>query len=612
MSKRRRRGLSGVKVLVGVLIVGAIGAAGVMWASAGSTSNASAGSIELASVETRDFDITASASGELVARNQVELKSPLERSSTVTFVVPEGTSVEAGTTVVRLNVDDLMQQLREEELQVISAKNELDQAESAVRIQLSENASRLLDANLQVELAELALKRWQEGEVAQQRERNRISVENAERNLKRLTDKVERSRELESKGFLSKDELEQDEISFAQAQADMVIAELESEIYENFRYPEEEKTKRSEVEKAKAALERTIEQNEINLRDKRADVEARAQRLRVREENFAKLERQIRDAEIKAPRAGLVVYASSMENSRGGWGGDTPLSVGREVRSNETLIILPDVTEMVAEVKIHESLAGRVREGQDARVTIEAVGRTLDGKVASVGVLAASGGWRDPNRREYTVRILLDMDQARDAGLKPSMRCDAKITINSVKRAVSVPVQAVFVDGPVQFVYSPNGPRFDRLPVLMGRKSDTYAEIFKGLTVGTQVLLRSPEPAEVNDTAWTKEQLAAAGYTLDEEGKPALAMPAGMPMMRPGMAAPTQGGRREGGQRPGGPQADAGKGESQPEAKPDGDKKSEEVVDASKEDATVTTPAAEAVAPEAGAEAAKDAAAEQK
>ncbi|MCW5754465.1 MAG: hypothetical protein KIT24_07155 [Phycisphaeraceae bacterium] len=537
MAHGRRRGISGVKILVGLVILGALGTLGVIWASSGGASTTNTNSLELASAEIRDFEITASASGELVARNSVELKSPLERTSTVTYVIPEGTTVERGVPLIRLNVEDLMQQLREEELQVISAKNELDQAESAVRIQISENASRLMDAQLQVALAELALRRWQEGEVAQQRERNRISVENAERNLKRLSEKVERSRELFQKEFLSKDELEQDEIALAQAQADVVITKLEREIHETFRLPEEEKTKMSEVEKAKAALERTVEQNEINLRDKQAAVETRAQRLRVREENFAKLERQIRDAEIIAPRAGLVVYASSMENNRGGWGGDVPISVGRDVRPNETLIILPDVSEMVASVRIHESLAGRVREGQAASVHIEAVGRTIDGVVESVGVLAATGGWRDPNRREYTVRILLDMNQAADAGLKPSMRCDAKITINNVRRALSVPIQAVFVDGPVQFVYVPNGPRFDRIPVRMGRRSDAYAEIAMGLTEGQRVLLRTPSPAEVLDTQWTEAQLAAAGYALDEDGKPVIAMPAGMAMGRPPGAA---------------------------------------------------------------------------
>ena len=54
----------------------------------------------------------------------------------------------------------------------------------------------------------------------------------------------------------------------------------------------------------------------------------------------------------------------------------------------------------------------------------------LVGEVLSVGVLAESGGWRDPNRRDYTVRISLDGQN--EQGLKPAMRCKAEIYVDRV------------------------------------------------------------------------------------------------------------------------------------------------------------------------------------
>ena len=42
------------------------------------------------------------------------------------------------------------------------------------------------------------------------------------------------------------------------------------------------------------------------------------------------------------------------------WDSEEPLQIGRNVYPNEELIILPDTSEMVAVVKIHESLGGTV------------------------------------------------------------------------------------------------------------------------------------------------------------------------------------------------------------------------------------------------------------
>jgi len=164
-------------------------------------------------------------------------------------------------------------------------------------------------------------------------------------------------------------------------------------------------------------------------------------------------------------------------------------------------------------------------------VTIDAIsGETFFGVVESVGVLAETGGWRDPNRREYSVRIALDHDNS-DGVLKPSMRAEAEIMLGAVQDALTVPVQAVFSDGPVKYVHVPRGSRFERVPVQVGRMSDTSAEILKGLGDGTRVLLREPEAGEVLAGDWTREQLEGVGVALDDQGNPITAR-RGAEMMR--------------------------------------------------------------------------------
>jgi hypothetical protein len=184
--------------------------------------------------------------------------------------------------------------------------------------------------------------------------------------------------------------------------------------------------------------------------------------------------------------------------------------------------------------------------------------------------MAEGGGWRDPNLREYTVRVALDTQGA--TNLKPAMRCEARIILDSVPETVTVPVQAVFNEGAVQFVYRPSGSKFSRVPVRVGKRSDTIAEIAKGLDEGEVVLVREPSPGEVLAESFSPLALTAAGYKLDEQGK-VLAEGGGM---RGGPGA-GRGPAREGEAGRGGPPAaaggdEAGKGRGKPkrDSKPEG------------------------------------------
>jgi hypothetical protein len=145
----------------------------------------------------------------------------------------------------------------------------------------------------------------------------------------------------------------------------------------------------------------------------------------------------------------------------------------------------------------------------------------LTGQVDSISVLAASGGWRDPNLREYTVKIAIDGDNA-DRELKPSMRADAEIRLGRVEDVLTIPVQSVFREGEVSYVYEKQGERFVKTPVRIGRRSTTEAEVVAGLDGGERVLLREPRPGEIIDRPFSPEALAAVAPPEGErpEGEP--------------------------------------------------------------------------------------------
>lgn len=501
------------------------------------------------------FDITTTATGQLEAKREVEIRSRVESRTAIVELVPEGTRVKAGDLLVRLSGDDLEQRIIEEEARVNSARADFISAQNQVELQEIENASRLRRARLKLDLAHVTMEQWRYGDYEIRKLSVNLAVEKAERELERVTTRLQNSERLYEREFLSKDELEKDRIAVTEWTAELEKAKRARESYMEFERRKDEQVKAGDVEDAEAELKRVELNNERELAVKRASLDNQREQLRIREERLRKLRDQLAATTILAPRDGLVVYATSLERGRFM---DGALQVGREVQNNEQLMSLPDTAEMVAAVKVHESMAGRVRRGMRATVRVDAVvGRTFNGVVESIGVLAESTGWRDPNLREYTVRIALERIEEGDL-LKPSMRAEATIFLGRVDDALSVPLQAVFNEGQLRYVYRAESGRWVRTPVRIGRRSDTFAEVLAGLSENTTVLIREPSPGEIVNRPWAESELLLAGYKLGENGEPVLAEAESQDVFMPeffngGGVAPNAGGMPRGPGGQGGP-----------------------------------------------------------
>jgi len=494
--------LAGVGVLLAVVV-----AAAMLWPRDDGSKN----STDLFPVSTTSFDITIVANGELESRTRTEIRSSLEKPVAITYIIPEGTIAEKGDILVQLASEDIKKDIDEEMLRVETARSDLVTAINDYDIQLSENEFELRQARLRLELAEIEYEKWTHGDVVKRRQDIALKIEKAERELRRLDEKFQRSQQLFDQGFLSRDELELDQIRFIEAVANLDTAKLEKMVYEEYEHPKDYKRLTSDIEEARVEIDRVMRRNASRLTSREANRENRGRQLEIREERLAKLKEQYEATTIIAPRSGLVVYDTSTGSGRGNMmmSGDGALQIGKTVRPNERLIILPDTREMVASVRVHEAIAGRIRPGQKARVIVEGIQNGgFAGEVLNIGVLPESGGWRDPNLREFTVKILLE--QINDSGLlRPSTSARAEIQLGRVEDVLAVPVQAIFSEGPIRYVYTPRSGRFVRTPVQVGRRSDTLAEVRIGLAEGDRVLLREPRPGEILSTDFDEQALAA-------------------------------------------------------------------------------------------------------
>jgi len=308
----------------------------------------------------------------------------------------------------------------------------------------------------------------------------------------------EKSVELEKQKFLSRDQMKRDEISMIEARARLETSRLELEVYEKYLFEQDKAQKESDVEQAKDRRMRVEEEYDAKVRMAESDLESRTSRLEDRRERLDRYRRQLDYCAVTAPTSGLVVYTSSLQEGRHGRNEGQPPQVGTELSRNELVMVIPDVSQMVAEVKVSEALSGLIEAGQKAVIYSDALPeKPIRGEVTSIGVLAEGGGWRDPNRRDYTVRILLEDTEG--LGLKPSMRCKADIYVGQVGDALFAPIEAVHRQGPVAYVFVPDHGRYAQREVRLGRASELFIEVLEGLEEGDIVLMREPGIEEFVD-----------------------------------------------------------------------------------------------------------------
>jgi len=488
------------RVMLGVLAVPLVIGTGLVSAPAflgGGDAEASTSTQESDwyTVAPRTFNLSLIASGELEAREKVEVKCKVGGQTRILELIEEGVQVEKGQQLARLAEEDLTERLENAQLDLESAKADLSNAEQTMVIKQNEAESQRREAELKLAMAELELAKWTEGDVPQKKRDLELTLETAERNLERYRRDYELSQQLYEEKFISLGELEDDEIRVIEAENAMQTAKLAIEVYEKYTLPKERRKFSSDVEQAKSQLERTLRQNESDLAQAEARLISRQRRLKIRERRVDELKEQLENTVVTAPEAGMVVYATSVGPR---WRRRDPLTEGRDVRWDETLFLLPDTTEMVASVRVHEAVLPEVETGQPVNISIDArPNDVVRGEVISIAVMAEESGWMNPDLREYTVRAALP-ENMKD--LKPAMRCTTEIIVGRVEDKLAVPIQAVFADGNERFVYIEQPGGVARQTVETGRASETFVEITSGLETGQRVLLRAPEPNEVVDS----------------------------------------------------------------------------------------------------------------
>ncbi len=453
----------------GLLVLGSVTLLAVVAIAAKSISQAMSSSESgpnLTHTITRgELAVTVTEQGMLESSNNTEVKCRVRGYNTVIWVIEGGTEVKEGDELVRLDTKRI---------------------EDAVSLQTTNtHTARATLARSQAEVAKakIAIDAYLEGSYRTQVKNLEKRLATTQRNLRTAKEMYEHSETFFKRGYVT--ELEVEGNAFTVTRAELELKVVETEVYVLDEY-----TKKMRLETLNG-----------NLTANKSKLEADEAGLAMDEGRRNLALKELEQCVIKAERSGLVIYPSAAE-----WKETPDITEGANVRKDQVLLLMPDLTKMQVKVGIHESIVDRIKPGMAATVTLPDA--TLTGKVSSVASVTRPAGWWTGNVVKYdTIIELPSVD-----GLKPGMSAEVEVIIDRHEDVLTIPVAAVVetAEGDFCWVKTAEGPQ--RRPLQLGDSDDSFIIVETGLREGDEVVL--------NPLAMIDEAQADVLKPYDEANQP--------------------------------------------------------------------------------------------
>jgi HlyD family secretion protein len=476
--------------------------------------------------------VTVTESGSIKARKSIDLKSEVEGRATIINIVPEGSyitpeDVNKGKVLVELDSGDLKEQLTQREIDYTSAESGYADANESYAIQVKQNESDITAAQLKVRFALMDLKKYLGENVADELIRDVETDPNSTSNIpsilddpnqmgrteaaQKLTDfqdqielagsklakaqfKLEGTQQLFDANYVSELELQGDELDKRSCEIQNKQAGVDLDLFKLYDFPKQAEQLLSNYYEANRELDRTYAKARSKLAQAKAQLESAKARLDLQQDRLDKSRKQFAACIMKAPGPGLVVYGSSLDPYQR-FRGSGIIAPGEQVYQRQTIISLPDTSEMMAEITVHESSVDKVKPGQKATIVMDAFpDQTFHGEVIKVAPLPdQQRGWLSPDIKVYTTQVSID---GTHDFLKPGMSARVTIFVDEVPDALVVPVQVVANRGGKKICFVVNNGKSEQREVQTGLFNDTLVQVTDGLQPGEDVLLNPPRITE--------------------------------------------------------------------------------------------------------------------
>lgn len=435
-------------LLTVLLLVVTAAASGVYFLRSGSSSDAKPAIT--CSVTRGQFVHEVKVNGQVESAANIDVRCEVRSMSSswvrILEVIEEGTRVEPGDFLIRIDSSPFETELAQEKVLCEQARSQLAQAKN------------------DYDLAQFAEQEYLNGEFFLAKQTAELALFNSEEKLRKATRHLEGSRTLEAQGFITAQQLMADEFALQAAQTEVHLGRVKLDLLATFTKP------------------RRLKQLQSKVVVTEAQFSAAQYRLKRHEDRIAFLEEQIAKCVIRAPVAGQVVL-NHMDHSTH-WHMIAP---GEETMERRVLARLPDPKHMQVEAKIEEDKIGLVRPGLAAIVELEAFpGKELRGEVARISEFPDPDEFLGSAIKKYetTIRIHEPLP-----GMRPGLTARVRVLLHRQDEQLQVPCQAVFKHGEKDFAILVNGGRWTAQEVAVGPNNGRNVIVHGGLSEGQEVLL---------------------------------------------------------------------------------------------------------------------------
>ena len=454
-------------------------------------------------VQQGPLTIAVTSGGSIQSRDKVVINSELEGNNTVIWVINEGTNVQSGDLLLEFDSSDLVDKRNEQEITAANSEANLTITEEKLGITKGDCDAAMLDREVELTLAKMAYDKYEEGDYPQQLSQHEAEIALADEELKRAAEKFEWSQKLAEADFLTRTDLQADELLWKRCQINLDMAMTKMYVLTNYTVLQQRATLESTRRRADRALARTEWQNKASLRQVETEVRARTRERDRATNRLEELNFQISKSKIYAPTNGMILYASTVQISQRKWW-VKPLEAGSTAVERQELIYIPLESGMVVEVMIPEASLNKIENGMSANIKVDAFpGRVFIGRLARIGILPDGQSTQlNPDLKLYKCEIECDF---KDVTIRPGMSCDVELIKEAYEDAIYVPVQCVVrVDGTPRVYVDDNGTWVPRI-VRVGLDNNRMIHILEGVQPGEEVMLAPPvKDQKKEDEAQTK------------------------------------------------------------------------------------------------------------
>jgi RND family efflux transporter MFP subunit len=193
--------------------------------------------------------------------------------------------------------------------------------------------------------------------------------------------------------------------------------------------------------------------------------------------------------ELKAPISGIVVFLSNYSQ---GWMNAKPFKVGDQAWPGGALAEIPDLTTLEMSGKVEEIDRGRIAQGYDANVRVDALPEvTFPAKLDLISPLTEqSFEW--PPTRSFKGYAQLSKGDPR---LRPGMNGSMDVVVSRIPNAISIPAKAVFTRRGKPVVYRGDKGKYTPVEVKVEARNPDEVAV-SGLAAGAMVALVDVEKKE--------------------------------------------------------------------------------------------------------------------